>query len=231
LHDEKQAIEALERCAESGFSPSGDLIFGIPGQNLRLWQKDLRILTGFVNHLSIYQLTAEPGTPLAEDDVTTQSEAYPLYRFAQWDLSRRGFLQYEVASFAKPGCWCRHNLAYWKQANVLGLGPSAWGYIDGLRYRNVAPLAKYLHHEGLPWEWTERLTEEKRAREAAILALRTRWGIRWKIFRRRFGEENSKKIGKTLSGLPAELFVKRNGCTALSGKGFRVGNAIWERLV
>ena len=231
LHDEKQAIEALERCAEYGFASSGDLIFGIPGQNLRLWHSDLRTLSGFVNHLSIYQLTAEPGTPLAGKRVASQSEAYPLYRFAQWYLNRRGFLQYEVASFARNESWCRHNLSYWKQTNVLGLGPSAWGYLDGLRYRNAAPLLRYLRQEGLRWEWTESLLQEDRAREAAILALRTRWGIRWKTFRRRFGGEISRKLAEALSELPPDLFVKRNGRISLSDKGFRLGNSIWERLV
>jgi oxygen-independent coproporphyrinogen-3 oxidase len=231
LHDEKQAEEALKQCAESGFASSGDLIFGIPGQDLRLWHNDLQTLIRYVNHLSIYQLTAEPGTPLAAERVASQSEAYPLYRFAQWYLSRRGFLQYEIASFARNGSWCRHNLSYWRQANVLALGPSAWGYLDGLRYRNVAPLSQYLLEDGLRWAWTERLPLEGRAREAAILALRTRWGIRWKTFRRRFGEEISKKIGGILSELPCNLFEKRNGRLSLSGRGFRLGNAIWERLV
>ncbi len=232
LHDEKQAISALELCADGGFSVSGDLIFGIPGQDLRSWHEDLQTLSRFAGHVSVYQLTAEPGTPLAGETVATQTEGYPFYRFAQWYLGQKGYLQYEIASFARAGQWCTHNLCYWKQGNVLALGPSAWGYLDGLRYRNRGTLADYLRQEGeLRWEWTERLPKEDRAREAAILALRTRWGIRWRFFRRRFGDQMTEKIHEMLAFLPGDLFVRKNGCLSLSPKGFRLANSIWERLV
>ncbi|MFA0889037.1 MAG: radical SAM family heme chaperone HemW [Synergistales bacterium] len=232
LHDEKQAVSALELCANRGFAVSGDLIFGIPGQKLHSWHDDLRVLTRFAGHVSVYQLTAEPGTPLEGETVATQAQGYPFYRFAQWYLARKGYLQYEVASFAKTGQWCRHNLSYWSQGNVLALGPSAWGYLDGLRYRNAGTLADYLRQENEQrWEWTESLYGEKRAREAAILALRTRWGIRWRFFRRRFGVEIAGKIGGILEGLPRDLFVRKNGCISFSQKGFRLANSIWERLV
>ncbi len=232
LHDSKKALLALEAVRGKGFLVSGDLIFGIPGQDLKTWKNDLRLLAGYAGHMSLYQLTKEKGTPIEHESVPSQEEGYVFYRFAQWYLEKKGFSQYEIASFATDGQWCRHNLAYWRQGNVLALGPSSWGYLDGLRYRNAGTLYKYLEQEGeIASEWEERLPLERQAREAAILALRTRWGIRWKTFRRRYGKESSKEIFDILHGLPRDLFVRRQGCTAFSPKGFRVANAIWELLV
>ena len=232
LHDARKALDALESCRQKGFWVSGDLLFGIPGQDLAIWHKDLQTLSHYAGHVSTYQLTAEPGTPLADEIVPTQSEGYPFYRFAQWYLHQKGFVQYEVASFARGGQWCRHNLSYWRQGNVLALGPSAWGYVDGLRYRNNCDLDGYLSQKGATASrWSERLSGDDRAREAAILALRTRWGIRWRSFRRHFGEKRTRSIHEILAGLPRDLFLRRQGCTAFSPKGFRVANAIWELLV
>jgi oxygen-independent coproporphyrinogen-3 oxidase len=232
LHDDRKALDALESCRQKGFWVSGDLIFGIPGQDLAAWHKDLQTLVPYVGHVSTYQLTAEPGTPLAGEIFPTQSEGYPFYRFAQWYLIQKGFIQYEVASFARERQWCRHNLTYWRQGNVLALGPSAWGYLDGLRYRNNHDLDEYLGRKGTATAgWSERLSDDGRAREAAILALRTRWGIRWRSFRRHFGDRRTRSIHDILAGLPRDLFIRRQGCIALSPKGFRVANAIWELLV
>jgi len=232
LHDARKAMDALESCRKKGFWVSGDLIFGIPGQDLAAWHKDLQTLAQYVGHISTYQLTAEPGTPMADEIIPTQSEGYPFYRFAQWYLNQKGFVQYEVASFARGEQWCRHNLSYWRQANVLALGPSAWGYMDGLRYRNNCDLGGYLAQKGaVAAGWSERLSDDDRAREAAILALRTRWGIRWRSFRRHFGEKRASAIHEILAALPRDLFLRRQGCTAFSQKGFRVANAIWELLV
>jgi oxygen-independent coproporphyrinogen-3 oxidase len=104
--------------------------------------------------------------------------------------------------------------------------------MDGVRYRNPSNLDDYVARAGNSHPlWTETLSIDDRAREAAILALRTRWGIRWRSFRRRFGEKRARTIYGKLSDLPGDLFVRRQGCTAFSPKGFRVANAVWERLV
>ena len=232
IHDGRQASRALQACREWGFRVSGDLMFGIPGQEIRDWHKDLHLLASLAGHVSIYQLTAEPGTALEGEALPTQGAGYPFYRFSQWYLGSKGFTQYEVASFAQKGQWCLHNLAYWKQANVLGLGPGAWGYFDGVRYSNAADIEAYMAKEPkCLFSWTERLSAEERAREAAILALRTCWGIRWNLFRRKYGLEATRLIHDTLESLPSSLFIRKRGSTSFSSRGFRVANEVWERLV
>lgn len=232
IHDGRQAYAALKTSREWGFRVSGDLIFGIPGQKIREWHKDLNLLANLAGHVSVYQLTAEPGTALEREILPTQGAGYAFYRFSQWYLAGKGFSQYEVASFAQKGQWCLHNLAYWRQSNVLGLGPGAWGYLDGTRYSNAADLDAYMAKDLKSLSsWTERLTAGERAREGAILSLRTCWGIRWSLFRRKHGLEEARSIHEILAGLPASLFERKHGSTSFSPRGFRVANGVWERLV
>lgn len=231
-HDHRQAVSAMEKVKKAGFALSADLLFGIPGQDLRSWNRSLEgvLLTG-VDHLSIYQLTLETGTPWGERSPGNLPEGYPLYRWAQYLLQRRGFVQYEVASFARSGRWCRHNMSYWLQKNVMGLGPSAWGYLDGVRMKNSANLDDYcirLKNGESPVCFSEKLVGNDLESEAAILALRTRWGIRFQRYRNRFGEERLEAMRKKLDEIPQHLLVRTKAGASLSKEGMRVGNSVWE---
>jgi oxygen-independent coproporphyrinogen-3 oxidase len=170
-------------------------------------------------------------------------EGYSFYRFAQWYLPRKGLEQYEIASFAPSGKECRHNLAYWRQENVLALGPSAWGYFsgDGFRYRNAPDLDEYvaLTNTQPPVAEAERLGQGRdkgqkgvsRGSEAAILALRTKWGIDFPSFSARFGEELTEKVVEVLQKMPPRLVCFFKGGACLTPSGMRVGNAIWAELL
>jgi oxygen-independent coproporphyrinogen-3 oxidase len=180
-------------------------------------------------------LTLEPGTPLGKA-APSLPEGYPFYRFAQWYLPRKGLEQYEIASFSRPGKECRHNTAYWRQEAVLGLGPSAWGYLDGFRYRNAPTLEEYipLAETQPPVTEAERLGEPgsvARGIEAAILALRTKWGIDTASFAARFGGELTEEVLDVLSKIPPRLVGFFEGGVRLTSSGMRVGNAIWVELL
>lgn len=222
LHDVSCALRAMERVRDEGFNLSCDLIFAIPGQTLRTWDKSLRQVINFAGHVSTYQLTLEPDTPLAEfygnDELNTSG--YKFYRYAQYLLPRLGFTQYEISSFSPPGHECHHNLAYWSHSDVIALGPSAVGYIDGVRLSNPKTLNEYL--KGTPPS-REELSPHDKAIELAILSLRTRWGISRKNM--------LPEIDEVLSGLPDDLFVRDDERVALSQKGMRVGNAVWCELI
>lgn len=234
-HDSKQSLDAMSAVGYAGFSLSADLLFGLPRQNLETWSGNLkRVLNAGVEHLSIYQLTLEPGTPWGDAPPDGLAEGYPLYRWAQYFLERRGFRQYEVASFARPGRWCRHNVSYWRQSNVIGLGPSAWGYLDGTRTKNTSNLNEYvsrLERGESPVSFSESLKGKELASEAAILGLRTRWGVRFQKYRKRFGEEALADLLEKLDELPPRLLRRTPASAALSREGMRVGNAVWERFL
>ena len=236
-HDAREALLALEKTCSFGFDVSADLIFGLPSQTLRTWRDSLRrVLGSGAGHVSAYQLTLEPGTPLG-DASPSLPDGYSFYCFAQWYLPRKGLEQYEIASFSRPGKECRHNAAYWRQEPVLALGPGAWGYLWGFRYRNASTLREYadLAAAQPPIAEAERLGgsegDVSRGVEAAILALRTKWGIHRASFAAQFGEELMEKVLDVLGRIPPRLVRFFEGGVCLTPSGMRVGNAIWVELL
>lgn len=235
LHDAAGALGAMNLVLGAGLSLNVDLIFGLPNQTLRSWSASLRgVLTAGAGHLSTYQLTLEPDAPMSRQSPSLP-DGYPLYRYAQWFLTKKKFLQYEISSFAPSGAECRHNLAYWRQEPVLPLGPAAWGYLDGWRWSNPPTLEAYLEaaRRGFPdpFAGAERLSQRACALEAAILALRTRWGIDRQEFARRWGTEVLGKVEGVLLALPSRLLRSDERSLALTPSGMRVGNAVWAELI
>lgn len=233
-HDRSRALDAIAACRARGFSVSVDLMFGLPYGTLQNWARTLRETVAMrPHHLSIYQLSIEPGTPFAEASPDGLQDGYAPYRYAQWFLSHKGYEQYEVASFALPGNESRHNLNYWEDGEYVGLGPSAWGSLGGVRYRNARTLSDYvaLVREGSPTVFEERLGRERAARQAAVLALRTTRGIVWKIFEARHGHRVGAKLREELERFPSRLVRCDATGASLTPSGLRVGNAIWSEIV
>ncbi len=234
-HSAKKALEAVELLMNYGFRVSGDLIFGLPNQTLRGWHNSLKALvaTG-ISHISVYQLTIEPESFWGTHTPKNLADGYPMYRYAQYYLPRKGLRQYEIASFARPGFESRHNTAYWKRSNVYAVGPAAWGFLDGKRFsncRNFEQWASCVENDRSPVTFEENLIGAKEASEAAILALRTSDGIEFKNFRARYGDGWLNVILRRLHTLPSEYFRWTDSCVALSPRGMRVGNAIWTELI
>ena len=222
LHDSKKALEAMKLVKNSGLSLNCDLIFAIPGQTLRTWAENLKTVIKFADHVSTYQLTLEEGTPLAENfnNEKLNEAGYKFYRYAQYYLPRKNFLQYEISNFAPDGSECKHNLAYWFQNNVIALGPSAVSYIDGVRYKNPASISKYFSQNLIE---RENLSPRERKIEKIILALRTKFGIQ--------KSEIFPEAREILESMPEDLFIKSKEKIVLSPRGFRLGNSIWCELI
>lgn len=235
VHDSRKALQALDMSMEQGFLTSSDVIFTVPGQNLRSWHKTLCILNRKgVHHISAYQLSIEHGTAWAIDPPGISGEGYTLFRWAQFYLRKNGYAQYEISSFCRGTSWCDHNLGYWHERDFIGLGPSAWGFLKGRRYRNVSSLETYcrrLVSGKSVKEWSERLSKDESAAEAAILALRTAWGIDFSAFEERFGSASLCRILRRLREVPGRYLLVKDDSAALTCEGMRVANAIWERLL
>ena len=132
IHDAHCAVDALKCAAELGFSVSADLMCAIPLQTTRSWEETLGgVVSAGVSHVSVYPLMIEEGTPFyraveaGEMDIPDDSCEADRMVEAEAFLTARGFERYEVASYAKPGCACSHNRAYWNGSSYLGLGTGA----------------------------------------------------------------------------------------------------------
>jgi putative oxygen-independent coproporphyrinogen III oxidase len=137
LHDRREAIAAIEHARDSFARFSFDLIYARPGQSLAAWRRELAealVLAG--DHLSLYQLTLEPGTAFAtlarrgELLLPDEELAAALYETTQDRLAAHGLPAYEISNHARPGAECRHNLAYWRYQDYVGIGPGAHGRLS-----------------------------------------------------------------------------------------------------
>jgi oxygen-independent coproporphyrinogen-3 oxidase len=185
LHDPDGAIQSIQGAIRSGMPRvSTDMIFGLPEQTPEDARAQALALADLgVGHLSCYQLTIEPNTrfgelakrgrlPLADDGLVAES-----FLAIDEALTARGFLHYEVSNYAKPGEEARHNLAYWKGDDYLGLGCGAYGCMDGVRYRNEIVPQRYLERASDPTIEEEPLDGETRLRERIMLGLRLKSGF------------------------------------------------------
>lgn len=149
-HDFFDVIQAYYNARRSGFSNINlDLIFGLPNQKMEDWHKTLRaVLKLSPDHLSLYSLTLEHGTPmlqwtkrglLSEPDPDLAAE---MYEYASETLTDAGYFQYEISNWARLDgqgnlLSCQHNLQYWRTLPYLGFGAGAHGYIAGIRIANI----------------------------------------------------------------------------------------------
>jgi oxygen-independent coproporphyrinogen-3 oxidase len=133
-HDREEAITAIDHAREIFPRFSFDLIYSRPGQSVAAWQRELdEALTLAGEHLSLYQLTIEPGTAFAT--LVRRGELVPpeedstaaLFEITQERLAAAGLPAYEISNHARPGAECRHNLAYWRYEDYVGIGPGAHG--------------------------------------------------------------------------------------------------------
>jgi oxygen-independent coproporphyrinogen-3 oxidase len=133
-HDANEAMRAVDlaRCHFPRWS--FDLIYARPGQSAADWERELdRALPLAGDHLSVYQLTIEPGTAFAtahargELVLPEEEDSAALYELTQEKLAASGLPAYEVSNHAHPGGECRHNLVYWRHQDYVGVGPGAHG--------------------------------------------------------------------------------------------------------
>ncbi len=200
-HDPAQAIAALEIGRRIFPRISFDLIYARPGQTMAAWREELRrALDLAADHLSLYQLTIEPGTvyegmhrrgELTLPDADTQAE---LYDATGEEAARFGLAAYEVSNYAVPGRESRHNLAYWRYTDYVGIGPGAHGRLslDGARiatrrHRAPEPWAELVEKQGHGSTVEERVQPIDQAHEMLLMGLRLSEGIDAGAFMRRTG--------------------------------------------
>jgi oxygen-independent coproporphyrinogen-3 oxidase len=214
-HSVTQAIAALE--IARGLFPrvSFDLIYARPGQSIAAWRSELRRALDLVaDHLSLYQLTIEPGTKFEalhrKGDIVLPEEdlAAALYDATAEEAARFGLLPYEISNYARPGAESRHNLQYWRYGDYAGIGPGAHGRLtvgEGLvatrRHRAPEAWAERVEQTGHGMTEQTALLPEETTREMLLMGLRLAEGVSERHFLAR--------TGRTLaSAIDAEAFQR-----------------------
>jgi oxygen-independent coproporphyrinogen-3 oxidase len=190
-HSVAQAVAALEIARRLYARISFDLIYARPGQALAAWRAELRrALDLAADHLSLYQLTIEPGTAFealhrrGEIVLPEGDEAAALYDATAEEAARFGLLPYEVSNYAQPGSESRHNLAYWRYRDYAGIGPGAHGRVSvggallaTRRHRAPEAWAERVERDGHGTTSEEAVSTTDRAREMLLMGLRLSEGI------------------------------------------------------
>jgi len=187
LHDAREGLAALDIARHRFARVSFDLIYARPGQSASAWEAELRRALSFeTGHLSLYQLTIEPGTRFAT--MVRERAFAPLDDDAAadlFDLTREitaaaGLPAYEVSNHARPGEESRHNLAYWRYQDYCGIGPGAHGRRGGVatvRHRKPENWLAAIARQGDGIAETRALPPREQASEAMLMGLRLAEGV------------------------------------------------------
>ena len=185
-HDSKKAMKSLELSKKYFDNISIDLIYGVPDSTLETWAYNLEVTMGFdVNHVSTYALTIEPKTALESFvrklivDMPKEGLIYKQYNLINEKLEPRGFINYEVCSFAKENYFSKNNSAYWLRKKYIGIGPSAHSFDGKSRSWNISNNKKYVEHinDGRSYHKREELTTIDQYNEYVMTGFRTIWGV------------------------------------------------------
>ncbi|MFT8990716.1 MAG: radical SAM family heme chaperone HemW [Gluconobacter albidus] len=246
-HSATQAIRALETARTLFPRISFDLIYARPGQSDADWTDELNTALELVaDHLSLYQLTIEPGTKFeamhrrGELTLPDEDTAARLYDLTGDIAARHGLLPYEVSNYARPGAESRHNLTYWRYADYIGIGPGAHGRLtlDGelyatRRHRAPEPWADRVEKTGSGSTEETLLTPEEKGREALLMGLRLSEGIDEAAFATRTGRALMDCVDPALlEACIEENYLERDsGILRATGEGRLRLEAILARLV
>lgn len=238
IHTAASAIAAVQRAVEIGFENiSADVIVGLPGQRWTTLHATLKTLVTLgVNHLSLYCLSLEDGTPLASNppgDLPSGDEQTDLFEEARCFLESLGFLHYEISNFAREGRECLHNLNYWRGGEYLGLGPAAASHLGGRRSRNRGDLEAYLRDPTALVDEVEEMDLRDKAAEEAMLRLRLLCeGLMADELARRYGAASTAGLLRRFDDMVSEGLLVRD-CSRYSLVRSRVltSNPIFARVL
>ena len=251
IHDFLDVIESVKWARQAGFKNiSLDLVFGLPEQSLQRWQNTLKSALNLnPEHLSIYALTIEEGTPFghwAERGMLPLPDpdlAADMYEWASEFLAKNGYMQYEISNWAKPNRECLHNLQYWRNLPYLGFGAGAHGYATGTRYSNILGIQTYVKRLATssakkfplsPATFSyEKIDIETEMNEMMMLGLRlTQEGVSAKTFQIRFGRTLQDVFSEEIDKLITLGFLEwQKEILRLTPRARLLGNQVFRRFV
>jgi oxygen-independent coproporphyrinogen-3 oxidase len=238
-HDAAEGRAALATAQRHFARVSFDLIYALPGQTLADWTRDLETALSFgTEHLSLYQLTIEPGTrfeTLVRTGALTPKDpdaAAEFYEATDAITHAAGLPRYEISNHARPGAESRHNLTYWRYGDYAGIGPGAHGRRGGhasVRHKKPENFLSAVRRNGHGIQSDDRLSPAERAREALIMGLRLSEGVDLAAVAARTGYPHDALIDRM-----AADHLARHGLIALSPPHLRVtadGMLLLDRIL
>jgi oxygen-independent coproporphyrinogen-3 oxidase len=226
LHDAKEGYAALDVAQKHFARVSFDLIYALPGQTAAFWSSQLQHALSFgTGHLSLYQLTIEPGTRFATMVRQKQFEpldddlAADLFTLTNEMTAAAGLSAYEISNHAGPGEESRHNLTYWRYQDYCGIGPGAHGRRGGVatqRHRKPENWLEAVSGSGNGISETRALLPPEQAAEAMLMGLRLAEGVDIAAMTKRFG-----LASETLCSPDKFAFYEKQGL--VWRKGARIG--------
>lgn len=255
IHTRKQAITTIERAVKIGFTNiSIDLLFGLPWQSVEQWKATLiDALALHTQHISIYNLTLEAGTPLAEAVAHRQ---YPqpdddlsadMYELTQQLLSSSGYRQYEISNWSFGGKFeSEHNKNYWRNNDYLGFGVGAHSYYIGVRHENTPSIPQYIEMinnstRSNPWPLacinSIEMSKFEQMQDTMMLGLRmTGEGVSCDKFYRKYACDMAEVFGNEIdqlikAGICEWGEFEGDKCFRLTKRGVLVGNRAFRMFV
>ncbi|MDU9049905.1 MAG: radical SAM family heme chaperone HemW [Candidatus Electrothrix sp. Rat3] len=242
-HRVDDAVKTVRLAREAGFDNINlDLMYGLPGQALHAWQTTLdRALALQPEHLSIYELTIEEGTPFArlreQGTFALPDEETILLMLdeTQQALNQAGFNRYEISNYAQPGYQCCHNINYWRNGEYIGLGAGAVAFLNGIRYTAIADADQFcecLENGREVWTEKEKLDRDAAFRETVIMGLRMTAGIYLPELTERFALNAEVYYSETLHRLIRQgMLHLMHDRLQLTAQGFLLADAVMAELV
>ncbi len=260
IHSFADFEESFRLAREAGFSNINvDLMFALPGQDTGSLRKTIKTVVDLKpEHISLYSLILEPGTPFFErysrgekdSGLPSDEEDRKMYASAVRLLKQYGYERYEISNFALPGFSCRHNEGYWTGTEYLGVGLGASGMYGGFRYRNETDLREWLNRientdspaaddnglygliPGLSACEIHEVSEKEQIEEFMFLGMRRMAGVSEKQFKKRFAYDLNEIFGEKLRALKEQRLIKRQGSLwSLTARGIDVSNRVFSSFM
>lgn len=251
IHSAAEALAAIDMARAAGFRRvSCDLIYGLPGQSLASLADTLqRLLATGIEHISVYGLIVEEGTPLerlvSAGKLTLPDEdtAADMYELVQGLLVQAGFERYEISNYAKNGQYSRHNTVYWQYHPYIAFGAAACGMEKALRRTAASTVPEYIAAAqaltSANWRTSELYTSEsltlqQQLEEFMFMGLRRAAGADLAEARTRFGVNVWERYQKELAPYIAQGLVGYEAAAErlyLTPAGMELGNQIFAIFI
>ncbi len=245
IHNFEQFLESYKLAKEVGFKNINvDLMLGLPNQRIKdLKQSIEKVLELEPEHISVYSLIVEEGTPIAKKiekhELVLPDEELErnMYWYVKNTLELNNYKHYEISNFAKQGYESKHNMNCWKQKEYIGIGVAAHSYRDITRYSNTENLEEYLKNIKSGKIERNRIIHEIQKeddikKEFMLLGLRQIDGIKISEFKNKFGENPIYLYRNQLNKLSSQkLIIIDDDKIRLTNKGIDLANLVWEEFV